>query len=89
MKFLPSYYEALKREVSELTDQLVPVLSDDERRWIAEWISVGEYGLAVIAMLENLRSTADRVGPQATARVREVALRIGLEDEVREYLPPD
>ncbi len=63
MKFLPSYYEALKREVSELTDQLVPVLSDDERRWIAEWISVGEYGLAVIG--------------------------IGLEDEVREYLPPD
>lgn len=87
VKFLPSYYEDLEREVRELAQQLSPVLTLQVRGWIAEWIDVGEYGLAVTAMLEYLPTNADGEPRGALDHVREVALRIGLDDEVAKYWP--
>jgi hypothetical protein len=88
MKYLPSYYKALEREVVELAEQLAPVLGEDERKWIVEWIHVGEYGLAVVAMLENLHTSAPHANEGVAERVRELALRIGLREEVEKYRSP-
>jgi hypothetical protein len=84
---LPSYYQKLEREVTELAEELAPVFSEKQRSWIGEWIKVGEYGLAVIAMLENLQTSSDRAPAGAPDRVREVANRIGLAEEVEKYRP--
>jgi hypothetical protein len=87
VKYLPSYYEELEREVAELAVELAPVLSEKQRRWIEEWIKAGEYGLAVIAMLENLHTSNDRAPSGAPDRIRELANRIGLAEEVEKYRP--
>ena len=87
VKYLPSYYRDLEREVAELAEQLSKQLSDKEREWIDEWIAVGEYGLAVIVVMENLQKNRSEASDEVLNRVRELALRIGLDDEVNLYIP--
>lgn len=88
-KYLPSYYEHLERQLREVFDQLTEQLSEKERRWISEWIDVGEYGLAVNALLEHLREKRSITPPAVIQRVRDIATAIGLADEVEKELPGD
>src|SRR5258706_9639195 len=88
-KYLPSYYEDVERQLNKVFARLRDQLSELERRWISEWIDVGEYGLAVAALLEHMGVRRAATPPEIIQEVRDIARAIGLEDDVEKQLPTD
>ena len=88
MQYLPSYYENLQDQLRDVFDELSSRLDTNERRWILEWIDVGEYGLAMISLLEHLQRHRENAPESAIRKVSEIATRIGLEEELMRLLPP-
>lgn len=88
MKFLPSYFQDLERELRNLALELHSQLTDSERRWIAEFLDAGEYGLAMSRILECLQRSGNTTPSAIVEKARALALRMNLIDEVDEHLPP-
>jgi hypothetical protein len=87
MKFLPSYYDGLDRDLRSLTDQMQRLLSDSEAKWVAEFLDAGEYGLVMTRILECLQRSGASAPRGIVEEARRLALRMNLGDEVAEYLP--